>query len=215
MEKQIDVVVVGAGPVGLLTAIELTLGGVRVLVLERLAAASLDMKAGGLGPLGLEALERRGMAAAIAAAEARSFAAMAQAGVDPRAKGSKYSGHFAGLSLIRKDAQKEPQRRSRPVDQQALEAMLADRAHALGIEVRRECDVIGLVQQVDGVDVAWASATGGGHLRCAYLVGCDGGRSVIRRKAGFDFPGTEPSSTFYQAVEIGRASCRERVSTPV
>ena len=200
MEKQVDVVIVGAGPVGLLTAIELTLGGVRVLVLERLAAASLDMKAGGLGPLGLEALERRGMAAAIAAAEARSFAAMAQAGVDPRAKGSKYSGHFAGLSLIRKDAQKEPQRRSRPVDQQALEAMLADRAHALGIEVRRECDVIGLVQQVDGVDVAWASATGGGHLRCAYLVGCDGGRSFIRKMAGFDFRGTDPSSTFFQAV---------------
>ena len=78
MDQQVDVVVVGAGPVGLLAAIELTLGGVRVLVLERLAAASLDMKAGGLGPLGLEALERRGMAGAIAAAEARSFASLAR-----------------------------------------------------------------------------------------------------------------------------------------
>ena len=200
MDQQVDVVIVGAGPVGLLTAIELTLGGARILVLERLAAASLEMKAGGLGPLGLEALERRGMAAAIAAAEARSFAAMAQAGADPRAKGSKYSGHFAGLSLIRKDAQKEPQRRSRPVDQQALEAMLADRARALGIEVRRERDVSSFVQQVDGVDVEWTSPTGADHIRCAYLVGCDGGRSFIRKMAGFDFPGTEPSSTFYQAV---------------
>jgi glycine/D-amino acid oxidase-like deaminating enzyme len=80
MEQQVDVVVVGAGPVGLLTAIELILGGAGVLVLERLAAASLDMKAGGLGPLGLEALGRRGMAEAIAAAEARSFAAMVEAG---------------------------------------------------------------------------------------------------------------------------------------
>ena len=195
MEKQIDVVVVGAGP-----AIELAVGGARVLVLERLAAASLDMKAGGLGPLELEALERRGMAAAIAAAEARSFAAMAQAGADPRAKGSKYSGHFAGLALIRKDAQKEPQRRSRPVDQQALEAMLADRAHALVIEVRRECDVAGFVQQMEGIEVAWTSPIGAGQVRCAYLVGCDGGRSFIRKMAGFDFPGTEPSSTFYQAV---------------
>ena len=200
MQKQPDVVIVGAGPVGLLTAIELTLGGARVLVLERLAAASMAMKAGGLGPLGLEALERRGMAAAIAAAEARSFAAMAQAGADPRAKGSKYSGHFAGLSLIRKDAQKEPQRRSRPVDQQALEAMLADRARSLGIDVRRSYDVTGFVQQADGVDVEWASPTGAGHIRGAYLVGCDGGRSFIRKMAGFDFPGTEPSSTFYQAV---------------
>jgi 2-polyprenyl-6-methoxyphenol hydroxylase-like FAD-dependent oxidoreductase len=200
MNEQIDAVVVGAGPVGLLTAIELTLAGVRVLVLERLAAASMAMKAGGLGPLGLEALERRGMATAIAVAEARSFAAMAQAGADPRAKGSKYSGHFAGLSLIRKDAQKEPQRRSRPVDQLALEAMLAERAQALGIEVRRECDVAGFVQQTDGVEVAWTSPTGAGQVRCAYLVGCDGGRSFVRKMGGFDFPGTDPSSTFYQAV---------------
>jgi 2-polyprenyl-6-methoxyphenol hydroxylase-like FAD-dependent oxidoreductase len=86
MDQQVDLVVVGAGPVGLLTAIELALGGTRVLVLERLAAPSLDMKAGGLGPLGLEALERRGMAAAIAAAEARSFAAMAPAGAGQRGR---------------------------------------------------------------------------------------------------------------------------------
>jgi 2-polyprenyl-6-methoxyphenol hydroxylase-like FAD-dependent oxidoreductase len=200
MDREVDVVVVGAGPVGLLTAIELTLGDARVLVLERLAAASLEMKAGGLGPLGLEALERRGMAAAIAAAEARSFAAMVQAGADPRAKGSKYSGHFAGLSLIRKDAQKEPQRHSRPVDQQALEAMLGDRAVSLGIEVRRECEVTGFVQHEDGVEVEWISPTGAQRIRCAYLVGCDGGRSFIRKMAGFAFPGTAPSSTFYQAI---------------
>ena len=118
MEKQVDVVVVGAGPVGLLTAIELTLGGVRVLVLERLAAASMVMKAGGIGPLGIEALQRRGMAAAIAAAEARTFAAMKklteQNGPDVRGRGSKFSGHFAGLTLIRTDAQKEPERRMPP-----------------------------------------------------------------------------------------------------
>ena len=200
MNDPVDVVVVGAGPVGLLTAIELTLGGARVLVLERLAASSLDMKAGGLGPLGLEALERRGMAAAIAAAEARGFAGMAGAGADPRAKGSKYSGHFAGLSLIRKDAQTEPRRHSRPVDQQALEAMLADRAHTLGVDVRRECDVASFVQRADSVDVEWTSATGADRIRGAYLVGCDGGRSFVRKLAGFEFPGTAPSSTFYQAV---------------
>lgn len=200
MNKQVDAVVVGAGPVGLLTAIELTLNGTRVLVLDRLATASLDMKAGGLGPLGLEALERRGMTAAIAAEEARAFATMAKTGADPRAKGSKYSGHFAGLSLIRKDAQKEPQRRSRPVDQQALEAMLAERASALGIDVRRECEVTSFLQHADGVDVEWTSPKGADHIRCAYLVGCDGGRSSIRKMAGFDFPGTAPSSTFYQAA---------------
>jgi len=197
--EQVDVVVVGAGPVGLLTAIELTLGGVCVLVLERLAAPSMAMKAFAIGPLGSEALQRRGMAAAIAAAEARTFAAMEQAGA-VRGRGSKFSGHFAGLSLIRKDVQKEPERRSHPVDQPGVEAMLADRARSLGIEVRREYDVTNFVQQVDGVDVEWTSPTGGGRIRCSYLVGCDGGRSPIRKIAGFDFPGTPPTSTFYQAV---------------
>jgi 2-polyprenyl-6-methoxyphenol hydroxylase-like FAD-dependent oxidoreductase len=86
------------------------------------------------------------------------------------------------------------------VDQQSLEAMLVDRARTLEIEVRRECEVTGLVQHVDGIDVEWASPTGECHIRCSYLVGCDGGRSLIRKMAGFDFPGTPPTLTFYQAV---------------
>jgi 2-polyprenyl-6-methoxyphenol hydroxylase-like FAD-dependent oxidoreductase len=204
MDRQSDAVIVGAGPVGLLTAIELTLGGVRVLVLEQLAAPSMAMKAGGIGPLGSEALQRRGMAVAFADAEARNFEVIKKftdkSGPDVRGKGSKFIGHFAGLSLIRKDAQKEPQRRSHSVDQQAVEAMLADRALSLGIEVRRECEVTNFVQQEDGVDVEWASPTGEGFIRCSYLVGCDGGHSPIRKLAGFDFPGSPPTSTFYQAI---------------
>ena len=202
-----DVVVVGAGPTGLLTAIELSLGGVRVLVLERLAVPSMVTKALGIGALGTEALRRRGMASAITAAEERTFAVMKklaeQNGPDARGRGSRFSGHFAGLSLIRKDAQREPERRAHPVDQQAVEAMLAERARALEIEVRRECDVTRVVQQEDGVEVEWTSPSGTDHIRCAYLVGCDGGRSAIRKMAGFDFPGTAPTMTMYQAsVEI-------------
>jgi 2-polyprenyl-6-methoxyphenol hydroxylase-like FAD-dependent oxidoreductase len=129
-----DVLVVGAGPVGLLTAIELTLGGARVLVLERLAAPSMISKALSIGPLGIEALQRRGMAAAVAAAEGRTFAAMRQFteldGVNGRGRGPRYTGHFAGLILIRADAQKQPERYGRPVDQQSAEAMLADRARS-------------------------------------------------------------------------------------
>ncbi len=204
MEKSVDAVVVGAGPVGLLTAIELALGGVRVLVLERLAAPSMVSKALGMGPLGSEVLQRRGMAAAMAADEARSLAAKKQFAehIEPDAAAGRprISGHFAGLSLIRMDAQKAPARRPRLVDQHAVEAMLADRAHALGIEVRRECDVNRCVQQGDGVDVEWASPKGVDQLRCAYVVGCDGGRSPVRKLAGFDFPGTPPTLTMYQAV---------------
>jgi 2-polyprenyl-6-methoxyphenol hydroxylase-like FAD-dependent oxidoreductase len=204
MNKSVDVVVVGAGPVGLLTAIELTLAGVRVLVLERLAAPSMVLKAGGIGALGIEALQRRGMAAAIAAAQARSFAAMqmfaGQNESNPRGRGSRISGHFAGLMLIRTDAQKEPERRGGPPDQQVIEAMLSDRARSLGIEVRRECDVKGVSQHADGVDVQWATATGEGHRHCCYLVGCDGGRSAVRKMAGFEFPGWDPTLTMYQAL---------------
>lgn len=212
-----DVVVVGAGPVGLLAAIELTLGGTHVVVLERLASPSTVLKAGGMGPLGLEALQRRGMATAIAAAQARTFEAMQKfAGLNgpsqQRGPGSKYSGHFAGLILIRADAQKEPGRRGSPVDQQAAEAMLAERARSLGIEVRRGCDVNGLLQHADGVDVNWASPSGEGRLRCSYLVGCDGGRSAVRKLAGFDFPGSDPTLTMYQA--FAAVDHPERLSPP-
>jgi len=204
MKETVDVVVVGAGPVGLLSAIELRLGGMRVLVLERLAAPSEAMKAMSIGPLGCEALQRRGMADAIAAAQARTAATMKQFvdenGPDVRAGGSKFSGHFAGLSLIRKDAQREPHRHARPADQQAVEAMLAERALALGIEVRRGCEVTDVVQRADGVDVTWAAPTGTSSLRCAWLVSCDGGRSVVRKLVGFEFPGSPPSLTMYQAV---------------
>src|SRR4029078_5361273 len=110
----------GAGPVGLLTAIELTLGGVRVLVLELLPAPSMAMKAKSVGPLASEALQRRGMTAAIAAEEERSFAVIQQFieqnRADPRGRGSKLSGHFAGLP-IRKDAHTEPARRAYAVTQ--------------------------------------------------------------------------------------------------
>ncbi len=66
--------------------------------------------------------------------------------------------------------------------------------------MRRDCEVKGFVQQADGIDVEWTSPAGEGRIRCAYLVGCDGGRSAIRKMAGFDFPGTPPTMTMYQAV---------------
>jgi 2-polyprenyl-6-methoxyphenol hydroxylase-like FAD-dependent oxidoreductase len=86
------------------------------------------------------------------------------------------------------------------VDQQSLEAILGERAAALDIEVRRGCEVTSVEQHADGVEVRWASPTGPDHARCAWLVGCDGGRSSIRKLAGFAFPGTPPSLTMYQAV---------------
>ncbi|MBE7220758.1 MAG: FAD-dependent monooxygenase, partial [Caulobacteraceae bacterium] len=156
-------------------------------------------KALGIGPLGAEALRRRGMAEALAEAEERRLAGMARTDGSLRSQASRFSGHFAGL-FIRKDAQEEPERRMVMVDQQGIEAMLADRARALGIMVRRGCAVTGFVQDVDGVTIAYASPEGQAELRCAFLVGCDGGRSAVRKLAGFAFPGTPPSLTMIQAT---------------
>lgn len=203
IDANVDVVVVGAGPVGLLAAIELTLGGARVLVLERLATPATAMKAMGFGPLADEALRRRGMGGAISAEEAQAMATMRQlasdAGIDLRSRSDKFSGHFGGL-LIHRVGPADPgqPRRNRMVGQPALESMLAERAQALGIEVRRECDVTGLRQRPDGVDLEWTSPAGPSAMRCGYLVACDGGRSQLRKLAGFGFPGTAPTSTFYQ-----------------
>ena len=206
MNESWEVAIVGAGPVGLLAAIELTLGGARVVVLERLAEPSRAMKAMSIGPLGTEALQRRGMAAAIVAAEQRAVDAMkrfsARNGPDPRAGGTKFSGHFAGLPLIRKDAQREPARHAHPVDQPAVEAMLGERARALGVEVRRDCDITRIVPADDGVDVEWTLPAGAGRLRCTWLIGCDGGRSQVRKSCGFEFPGTPPTLTMLQAVAV-------------
>ncbi|WP_437561460.1 FAD-dependent monooxygenase [Sorangium sp. So ce542] len=85
MDKQVDVVVVGAGPVGLLLAIELELGGAGLMVLERLTAPSAAIKGTAVGPLGVEAIQRRSMGPALAEAEDRHFAAMGPAGAARRA----------------------------------------------------------------------------------------------------------------------------------
>ncbi len=199
MDKQVDVVVVGAGPVGLLLAIELKLGGADVMVLERLTAPNLGIKAPSVGPLGAEALQRRGMGSALAEAEDRTFAAMGPAGVEMRARTFSFRGHFA-LLPIRSDAEREPERRMRWVDQQGLEAILGERAAALDIEVRRGCEVTSFEQHAEGVEVGWTAPAGPDHARCSWLVGCDGGRSPIRKMAGFAFTGAPPSLTMYQCV---------------
>lgn len=199
MNKQVDAVVVGAGPVGLLLAIELRLGGAGVIVLERLTAPDAAIKGSSIGPLGAEALQRRAMGAALDAAEDRAFAARGPRGAEMRAHAYRSRGHFALLPL-RSDAGREPERRMRWVEQQDVEAILYARATELDIEVRRGCEVTGVEQHDDGVEVHWTSPDGPDHLRCAWLVGCDGGRSTIRKTAGFAFPGTPPSLTMYQAV---------------
>lgn len=82
------------------------------------------------------------------------------------------------------------------IPQQAVEELLARRAAELGVEVRRGIEVTGYTADGDGVTVT----ADGQDLRTGWLVGCDGGRSLVRRLGGFEFPGTAPQITGRQAV---------------
>jgi len=105
-------------------------------------------------------------------------------------------GHFSALFLIDQSLQRDPERRMRAVPQEALERILTARASALGIEIRRGVTMEGFERNDDGVTVQ----TSAGPLSAKYLVGCDGGRSRVRKLAGFEFPGTDPTITGYQVV---------------
>jgi 2-polyprenyl-6-methoxyphenol hydroxylase-like FAD-dependent oxidoreductase len=193
-----DVVIVGAGPVGLFLSIELATAGVKPLVLERLAEPDRTIKAASVGAVAAEALERRGLARALDDEQRATLALMmpalkARFGPGPM---KKPGGHFSGMFLIEQSLQRDPERHMRPVAQEALERMLTARASELGVELRRGVALEGFGQDDDGVTVQ----TSAGPVHAKYLVGCDGGRSRVRKLAGFEFPGTDPTITGYQAV---------------
>ena len=200
-----DVVIVGAGPTGLMLAIEVVLGGATAIVLDRLAEPDETIKAGAIGALGAEALERRGIGPAMEAEERAMTDAMAammkSSGITtgpPPWK--KIGGHFAGSFLIDQTRQREPERRLRGVRQQALERMLGERALEVGIEIKRGWEVTDFSEHPTGITVEGRNSSEAFCLYCAFLAGCDGGRSMIRKRAGFDFPGTEPTLTGHQAI---------------
>ncbi|WSQ09442.1 FAD-dependent monooxygenase [Streptomyces sp. NBC_01231] len=189
-----DVVVVGAGPVGLMLACELRTAGVCVVVLDRLARPDPAIRAGSIGPLAVEALERRGFAKELLASEQDTlerYAAMAAAvpgGTVEAASGPKE--HFAGLDKIDSRRYEGAGRRRMRVEQPALVEILLRRTEELGVEVRREHDVVEVRQDSSGVVVTAETPSGRRAISGQYVVGCDGGDSMVRRLAGFDFEGT-------------------------
>jgi 2-polyprenyl-6-methoxyphenol hydroxylase-like FAD-dependent oxidoreductase len=193
-----DVVIVGAGPVGLFLAIELATAGVTPLVLERLVEPDRMIKAAAVGAVAAEALARRGLESALDDEYRATMALMmpllkARYGPGPI---KKPGGHFSGMFLIDQSLQRDPERHMRPIPQEALEKILIARGRALGLEVRRGITVESFEQDDHGVTVQ----TSAGPLRAKFLVGCDGGRSRVRKLAGFEFPGTDPTITGYQAI---------------
>ena len=184
-----DVVIAGAGPVGLFLACELRLAGLSVLVIERADTPDSPLKAPPFGLRGLsapttDAFYRRGLLDETAIPQ-------------PRQSG----GHFAGIpiALDRVDTAKWAYRLPRPAaanmatTMQRLEAALAQRAVATGVEIKRGIEVEWLQQGAAAVNIR----AGGAVFRGRWLVGCDGGRSVVRKLAGFDFVGTDPEFTGY------------------
>ncbi|MFE0606007.1 FAD-dependent monooxygenase [Streptomyces sp. NPDC058892] len=173
-----DVVIAGAGPTGLMLACELRLAGVDVVVVERLAEATGESRAGGIHSRTLEVLDQRGIL--------DRFLAVGE--LQP-------VGHFSGMYLDFDDSES---RHPYPlmILQSAIEQLLEEWAGELGVRVRRSSEVTGISQDGAGVTVELGSTDGGAApLRARYLVGCDGGRSAVRKLAGIGFPGTDATMT--------------------
>ncbi|KUM97713.1 FAD-dependent oxidoreductase [Streptomyces cellostaticus] len=197
--------VAGAGPVGLFLGCELALGGARVLVVERLTAVDETIKAGAVNIPSAVAFYRRGLLPAMAAVWEAARERMRAFGKQPTIP-PKFAGHFAGIMMDPAlfDGSDPAWADVGPaaeaglgVPQAELERILAARAAELGVEVRRGVELTGFEADEDGVTV---HLSGPEEIRAGWLVGCDGGRSTVRKLAGFDFPGTAPEITGYQAV---------------
>lgn len=200
--KSHDVLIAGAGPVGLFLACELQLAGCSVLVLEQMQEPYTPLKDLPFGLRGLtvpsiEAFDRRDLLSALgeSAVERKAPAAahwMQQA--------RRPAGHFAGIQFFHDqiDGTQWPYRLPGPVsnvaaDMASIEAVLETRAEALGVEILRGCGVETFEQSTNGVTVL----AGGNAFHGQWLVGCDGGRSAVRKAAGIPFTGTDPEFTGY------------------
>ncbi|MEV0245623.1 FAD-dependent monooxygenase [Nocardia sp. NPDC050712] len=168
-----EVVIAGAGPTGLMLALELRRAGVRVLLVDGLAQRTGESRAGGLHARTMELLEQRGLLDALLA-QGRTMQA----------------GHFGGLPLDFSDFDtRHPHMLA--VLQSVIERELDSRATESGAPVRWSTPVTGFRQDAAGVEVE----LGDRRIRAAYLIGCDGGRSAVRKLAGIDFTGTDATMT--------------------
>jgi 2-polyprenyl-6-methoxyphenol hydroxylase-like FAD-dependent oxidoreductase len=169
------VVIAGAGPTGLMLAGELALGGVDVAIVERRANQDLaGSRAGGLHSRTIEILDQRGIAGRFLS------------------EGQK--AQVAGFGSVRLDISDFPTRHNYGLGlwQNHIERILAGWVHEVGVPIQYGVEVTGLTQDATGVDVSFSD---GRSARPQYLVGCDGGRSLVRKTAGIDFVGWEPTTS--------------------
>lgn len=203
-----DVVIAGAGPVGLFLSCELRLAGLSVLVLEQAEDPSSPLKRLPFGMRGLsvptlEAFHRRGLLDAVVAAQRASdpSGGKTETSAHWMQQPRRPAGHFAGIQFYfdKVDTSQWPYRLPSPVGTTTLVAMetleqtLAARASAMGVEIKRGFGVEDLDAHDDGATVS----AGGKSFHARWLVGCDGGRSTVRKAGGFAFVGTDPELTGY------------------
>jgi 2-polyprenyl-6-methoxyphenol hydroxylase-like FAD-dependent oxidoreductase len=169
------VVIAGGGPTGLMLAGELALAGVDVAIVERRVSQDLPgSRAGGLHSRTLEILDQRGIVDRfLAEGQKAQVTAFAPAHLDISDFPTR---HPYGLALWQKH----------------IERILAGWVGELPVTVYRGREVTGFTQDDNGVDIAMSD---GQPLRAQYLVGCDGGRSVVRKAAGIEFPGWDPTTS--------------------
>jgi 3-(3-hydroxy-phenyl)propionate hydroxylase len=169
------VVIAGGGPTGLMLAAELALAGVDAVIVERRTDQTMDgSRAGGLHARTIEVLDQRGVAERfVAAGQSHPFVG--------------YAGTFLDISDL-------PSRHNRMLGlwQRDFEPLLAAWVAELGVPTLRGREVTGVEQDDTGVDVALSDGTA---RRASYVVGCDGGRSVVRKAAGIDFVGWDPTTS--------------------
>jgi 2-polyprenyl-6-methoxyphenol hydroxylase-like FAD-dependent oxidoreductase len=201
-----DVIISGAGPVGLFLVCELALAGCSVLVLEKVEQLRAPLKQlpfglRGLNALSVAALYRRGLLSELEVPKRLQFPHSVP--VAAPSKKPQGGGHFAGIQLPadKLDLSQRPYHLPSDTANQLLaeleelETVLARRAEALGVVMRRGLAITGFEQAADGVTVQ----AGNYSFQGKWLVGCDGSRSVVRKLGGFDFAGTEPEFTGYSA----------------